>query len=146
MRAVLQRCRHASVTVAGESIGRIERGLLILLGVHRDDGPAQADWLAEKCACLRLFDDADGKMNLAVQDVGGGILVVSQFTLYGDCAKGRRPSFIAAARSEQAEPLYERFINNLRALGIPVATGKFGADMQVELLNDGPVTLVVDSV
>jgi len=146
MRAVLQRCRHASVTVAGESIGRIERGLLILLGVHRDDGPAQADWLAEKCVGLRLFDDADGKMNLAVQDVGGGILVVSQFTLYGDCAKGRRPSFIAAARPEQAEPLYERFINNLRALGIPVATGKFGADMQVELLNDGPVTLVVDSV
>jgi D-aminoacyl-tRNA deacylase len=145
MRAVLQRVRRASVTVASEPIGQIERGLLILLGVHRTDTPEQARWLADKIAGLRIFEDADGKMNVSVQDVGGGILVVSQFTLYGNCDEGRRPSFIEAAVPEIAAPLYEQFANNLRALGVPVATGRFGADMQVELVNDGPVTIIVDT-
>ena len=145
MRVVVQRVRRASVTVAAEVIGRIEQGLLILLGVHRTDAPEQARWLAEKVAGLRIFEDADGKMNVAVQDVRGGILVVSQFTLYGACDKGRRPSFVEAAAPEIAEPLYQQFVNNLRALGIPVQTGRFGADMRVELVNDGPVTLVVDT-
>ena len=145
MRAVLQRVRRASVTVASEPIGQIEGGLLILLGVHRTDTPEQARWLADKIAGLRIFEDADGKMNVSVQDVGGSILVVSQFTLYGNCEKGRRPSFIEAAVPEVAEPLYEQFANNLRALGIPVATGRFGADMQVELVNDGPVTVIVET-
>ena len=145
MRAVIQRVRQASVTVDNEVVGRIDHGLMILIGVHRTDTAEQARWLAEKAAGLRIFPDADGKMNVSVQDAGGGILVVSQFTLYGDCQKGRRPSFIDAAGPEIAEPLYEQFANNLRALGIPVATGRFGADMQVELINDGPVTIVVDS-
>ena len=108
-------------------------------------GEKEAGWLAEKVANLRAFPDADGKMNLGVQDVGGGVLVVSNFTLYGDCQKGRRPSFIGAARPEQAEPLCRAFARDLKALGVPVAEGRFGADMQVELVNDGPVTLVVDT-
>lgn len=145
MRVVIQRVLRASVTIGGEVVGRIERGLLVLLGVHRTDTAEQARWLADKTAGLRIFQDADGKMNLDVQNAGGGILVVSQFTLYGDCQKGRRPSFIEAAQPEIAEPLYELFANNLRALGIPVATGRFGADMQVELVNDGPVTIIVDT-
>src|SRR5271163_3825507 len=128
MRAVLQRVRRASVAVAAEVIGRIEHGLLVLLGVHGTDTPDQARWLAEKVAGLRIFNDDAGKMNLSVQDVGGGILVVSQFTLYGNCEKGRRPSFIEAAPPETAEPLYRQFCNNLRESGIPVATGRFGAD------------------
>ncbi|MCE9533847.1 MAG: D-tyrosyl-tRNA(Tyr) deacylase [Planctomycetes bacterium] len=144
MRVVLQRVRRASVTIGTECVGRIDHGLLILLGVHRTDGPEQANWLADKVAGLRIFEDPDGKMNLSVLDKDGSILVVSQFTLYGSCEKGRRPSFIEAAHPEIAEPLYERFVNNLKALGIPVATGRFGADMQVELINDGPVTIVVD--
>jgi D-aminoacyl-tRNA deacylase len=145
MRAVLQRVRRASVTVASEVIGQIEQGLLILLGVHRTDTPEQATKLAEKVAGLRVFEDADGKMNVGIQDVGGSILVVSQFTLYGNCEKGRRPSFVEAAVPEIAEPLYQQFVNNLRAFGIPVATGKFGADMQVALVNDGPVTLILET-
>jgi D-aminoacyl-tRNA deacylase len=145
MRAVIQRVLRASVTIAGETVGRIERGLLVLLGVHRTDTAAQVRWLADKVASLRIFPDADGKMNVGVQEAGGGILVVSQFTLYADCQKGRRPSFIDAAQPELAEPLYEQFANNLRALGIPVATGRFGADMQVELVNDGPVTIILDT-
>jgi D-tyrosyl-tRNA(Tyr) deacylase len=145
MRAVLQRVRRASVSVAGEVVGQIERGLLILLGVHRNDTPDQARWLADKVAGLRIFEDAAGKMNVSVQDAGGSVLVVSQFTLYADCRKGRRPSFIEAAPPEIAVPLYEQFANELRALGIPVATGRFGADMQVELVNDGPVTVIVDT-
>lgn len=145
MRAVIQRVQRASVTVDGEIIGQIEHGLLVLLGVHRTDSAEQGRWLADKIAGLRIFPDADGKMNLSVQDANGGILVVSQFTLYGACQKGRRPSFIDAAQPEIAEPLYEQFANNIRALGIPVATGKFGADMQVELINDGPVTIVLDT-
>lgn len=145
MRAVVQRVRRASVTVAGDIVGEIGTGLLVLLGVHRSDAPEQARWLADKVAGLRILEDADGKMNVSVRDTGGGILVVSQFTLYGDCRKGRRPSFIEAAAPELAEPLYEQFATELKALGVPVATGRFGADMQVELLNDGPVTLVVDT-
>jgi D-aminoacyl-tRNA deacylase len=145
MRAVVQRVSHAQVVVEGEVVGKIGRGLLVLLGVTHTDTPAQADWLAEKIAGLRIFPDDDDKMNRSVADVNGGMLIVSQFTLYGDCAKGRRPSFIAAAPPEIAIPLYERFIEAVKAQGIPVATGRFGAMMQVELLNDGPVTLVIDS-
>jgi D-tyrosyl-tRNA(Tyr) deacylase len=145
MRAVIQRVSRASVVVDGEVVGRIDQGLLVLLGVHRDDTAAQVPWLAEKIVGLRIFNDADGKMNLGIADVGGGVLVVSQFTLHGNCDKGRRPSFIEAAPPEIAIPLYESFVNAIRAQGIPTATGRFGAMMQVELVNDGPVTLVVDS-
>src|SRR5581483_9846006 len=141
MRAVLQRVRRASVTIAGEVVGAIDRGLLVLLGVTHTDTPAQARWLAEKVVGLRIFNDADGKMNLGLTDVGGAALVVSQFTLYGDAQKGRRPSFIAAAKPEQAIPLYEAFVNGIKALGVPCTIGWFGAMMDVELVNDGPVTL-----
>ena len=145
MRAVLQRVRRARVVVGDEVVGAIERGLLVLLGVAPDDTADGARWLADKIVGLRIFADAEDKMNLAVQDVGGSVLVVSQFTLYGDCRKGRRPSFVAAAPPEIAVPLYEGFVNALRALGVPVQTGRFGAMMQVELVNDGPVTLILDS-
>jgi D-tyrosyl-tRNA(Tyr) deacylase len=145
MRAVVQRVSQARVAIAGETVGQIGRGLLVLLGVTHADTPAHADWLAEKIIGLRIFADADDKMNLGVADVGGDMLIVSQFTLYGDCSKGRRPSFIDAAPPEIAIPLYERFINAVKAQGVPVATGRFGAMMQVELTNDGPVTLIVDS-
>jgi D-tyrosyl-tRNA(Tyr) deacylase len=144
MRAVLQRVRRAQVTVAGEVVGEIAAGWLVLLGVGPADTAERVDWLAEKVANLRAFSDADGKMNLSVQDVNGSVLVVSQFTLYGDCQKGRRPSFTAAAPPTVAEPLYEAFVTALRMLGVPVATGRFAADMQVELVNDGPVTFVLD--
>jgi len=145
MRAVLQRVRQARVLVDGEVIGQIGPGLLILLGVQRSDTPVQAQWLADKVVGLRIFNGADGKMNRDVAEIGGGVLVVSQFTLYGDCRKGRRPSFVDAAPPEIAIPLYEAFVNAVRAQGIPTATGRFGALMQVELVNDGPVTLIVDS-
>ena len=145
MRAVVQRVARARVLIDGEVVGEVGRGLLVLLGVTHTDTPDGAAWLADKVVGLRIFNDADGKMNLAVTDVGGGVLVVSQFTLYGDCQKGRRPSFIDAARPEVAIPLYEAFVNAVRALGVPTATGRFGAMMQVELVNDGPVTLIVDS-
>jgi D-tyrosyl-tRNA(Tyr) deacylase len=145
MRAILQRVTRARVLVQDEVVGQIDRGLLVLLGVCQADGPAQAQWLADKVAGLRIFADDEGKMNRDVMEAGGGILVVSQFTLYGDCQKGRRPSFIEAAGPDLAVPLYEAFINGLRARGIFVATGRFGAMMQVELVNDGPVTLIVDS-
>ena len=141
MRAVLQRVRRARVVVGEEVVGAIERGLLVLLGVAPGDTPEGARWLAEKTAGLRIFADADDKMNLSVADVAGGLLVVSQFTLYGDAVKGRRPSFVDAARPEGAIPLYERFIELLRDRGLPVQTGEFGASMEVELVNDGPVTL-----
>ena len=144
MRAVVQRVSRASVTVAGEVTGAIERGLLVLLGVAPGDTAAQAQWLADKIVGLRIFNDDDGKMNRSLLDVGGSVLVVSQFTLYGDCRKGRRPSFVDAAAPPIAIPLYEAFVNGVKRLGIPVATGRFGADMQVELVNDGPVTLIVD--
>ena len=145
MRAVLQRVSRATVVIDGETVGAIPRGLLVLLGVAEADTEKEARWLAEKVAGLRVFNDEAGKMNLGVAEVGGGVLVVSQFTLYGDCRKGRRPSFIAAAPPEVAVPLYEAFVNALRALGLPVATGRFGAMMQVELVNDGPVTLILDT-
>lgn len=145
MRALLQRVRRASVEVDGETIARIGQGLLVLLGVSRDDTKARAEWLSEKVATLRIFSDEEGKMNRDVCEVKGSILVVSQFTLHGDCRKGRRPSFVAAAAPEEAIPLYEAFVNGLLALGIPTQTGRFGAMMQVELINDGPVTLIVDS-
>jgi D-tyrosyl-tRNA(Tyr) deacylase len=145
MRAVLQRVRRAKVTVDGEVTGEIAAGWLVLLGVAPADTEKEIAWLADKIANLRAFADADGKMNLAVQDVRGSVLVVSQFTLYGDCMKGRRPGFTAAAPPAIAEPLYEAFVAALKLLGVPVATGRFGADMQVELVNDGPVTFVIDT-
>lgn len=145
MRAVLQRVSRARVVIAGEVAGAIDQGLLVLLGVAPGDTPAQAAWLADKVAGLRLFADGEGKMNRDVREVGGAVLVVSQFTLFGDCRKGRRPSFLGAAGPEVAVPLYEGFVAALRAQGLRVATGRFGADMQVELVNDGPVTLIVET-
>jgi D-tyrosyl-tRNA(Tyr) deacylase len=145
MRALVQRVASAKVLIDGEVVGQINRGLLILLGVTHTDSVAKASWLADKVVGLRIFNDGQGKMNLSVADVGGGILVVSQFTLYGDCSKGRRPSFIDAAPPEVAIPFYESFINAIRAQGIPTATGRFGAMMAIELVNDGPVTLMVES-
>jgi D-tyrosyl-tRNA(Tyr) deacylase len=145
MRVVLQRVSRARVVVDGEVVGAIDRGLLVLLGVAAGDSADDAGRLADKVVGLRIFADAEGKMNLGVADVGGAVLVVSQFTLYGDCRKGRRPSFVEAAPPDLAVPLYEAFINAVRAHGIPTATGRFGAMMQVELVNDGPVTLIVDS-
>jgi D-tyrosyl-tRNA(Tyr) deacylase len=133
------------VNVDGEVIGEVARGWLVLLGVAPADSAKDIDWLADKVANLRAFSDAEGKMNLSVQDVGGSVLVVSQFTLYGDCLKGRRPGFTGAAPPAIAEPLYEQFVVALKALGVPVATGRFAADMQVELINDGPVTFVIDT-
>ncbi len=145
MRVLLQRVSRAEVRVAERVTGRIGRGYLLLLGITHDDTEARAAKLAEKVVGLRLFTDADGKMNLALADVGGAVLVVSQFTLYGDARKGRRPSFIDAARPDVAIPLYARFIALLRSHALHVETGEFGADMQVDLLNDGPVTLMLDS-
>ena len=144
MRVVVQRVSGARVVVDGAVVGAIGRGLLVLLGVAGGDTAEDARWLADKVVGLRLFPDAEGKMNLGVADVGGAVLVVSQFTLYGDARKGRRPSFVEAAGPDVAIPLYEAFINAVKALGIPTATGRFGAMMQVELVNDGPVTLMVD--
>ncbi len=145
MRAVLQRVRRAAVVIDGETIAAIEGGLLVLLGVAAADTAADVQWLAEKTAHLRIFNDEGGKMNRSVADVGGSLLVVSQFTLHADCRKGRRPSFLDAATPEIAVPLYEAFVNALRAVGLPVQTGRFGAMMQVELVNDGPVTLILDT-
>ena len=144
MRIVLQRVSSASVAIDGRVAGAIGKGFCLLVGFTHSDTPAQVDWMAEKVAGLRLFSDAAGKMNLGLTEVGGAILVVSQFTLYGDAGKGRRPSFIDAARPELAIPLYERFLDALRRLGLTVAAGEFGADMQVEIHNDGPVTLILD--
>lgn len=145
MRAIIQRVSQASVTVENQVVGRIGRGFLVLVGVTHTDGPAEADWLARKIAGLRVFDDAAGKMNLALADVGGAVLVVSQFTLYGDARKGRRPDFLQAARPEVAEPLVSYFVEKLRAEGLSVETGRFRAVMQVALVNDGPVTLWLDT-
>ena len=146
MRAVLQRVSRAKVTVEGETIGEVGPGLLVLLGVAPTDTPDNARWLAEKIVGLRIFNDDDGKMNRDVVEVGGSILIVSQFTLYGDARKGRRPSFISAAPSAIAIPLYEQFLAALEAeLGKPVLRGVFAADMKVALINDGPVTISMDS-
>jgi len=141
MRLLLQRVSRAEVRVGDRVTGRIDRGFLLLVGFTHTDTEAAAVWMADKVVGLRLFSDADDKMNLALADIGGALLVVSQFTLYGDAAKGRRPSFIDAARPEVAIPLYERFLSLLRARGVPVESGEFGAMMDVELVNDGPVTL-----
>ena len=145
MRALIQRVSRASVTIDGVQVAAIGQGLLILLGVKNADTAREADFLADKCSVLRIFEDEQGKMNLALADVGGEILVVSQFTLYGDVRKGRRPSCIDAAPPAVAEPLYEHFIARLREKGIHVETGRFGADMKVELLNDGPVTFLAEA-
>ena len=145
MRAVVQRVTRASVTVDGAAIAAIGRGFLALVGVAVDDGEGDADALARKIAGLRVFDDGSDAMNLALADVGGEVLVVSQFTLLGDVRKGRRPSFIAAARGERAETLYDRVARGIAVDGIPVRTGAFGADMAVELVNDGPVTILLDT-
>ena len=148
MRVVLQRVSRAEVRVGGRVTGKIGTGFLVLAGFAPGDGEAELAWMADKVLGLRLFADAEGKMNRALAEVGGGVLVVSQFTLYGDASKGRRPSFTAAAPPEVAVPLYERFVALLRergaASGTPVATGEFGAMMEVELVNDGPVTLVLE--
>lgn len=145
MRAVIQRVSEASVTVDGQIVGQIQKGFLVLLGVSTTDTQDDVVWTAGKLAGLRVFEDADGKMNLALSDVGGSVLLVSQFTLYGDCRKGRRPSFVEAARPEQANALYQSVAAELRGLGLQVETGVFQADMKVRLLNDGPVTLILDS-
>ena len=145
MRAVVQRVSRAEVRVEGRVVGAVGRGLVVLVGVAAGDGEAEARFLADKVAALRIFEDDAGKMNRAVGEVGGGLLVVSQFTLLGDTRKGNRPSFVAAAPPEAANALYERFCAMLREKGLPVATGVFRAQMEVELTNDGPVTLMLDS-
>ena len=145
MRSIIQRVSEASVTVDGEIVAKIERGFLILLGISHSDKEAEVNYFARKIAGLRLFEDAEGKTNLGLNDVGGAALVVSQFTLYADVRKGRRPSFIDAARPEQAQPLYLRFCELLAAEGITVQRGVFQAHMQIALVNDGPVTLVLDT-
>jgi D-aminoacyl-tRNA deacylase len=145
VRAVVQRVSSASVIVDGEIVGEIDQGLLVLLGVGVEDADTDAVTLAEKIAGLRVFEDINGKMNLSLKEVDGRLLVVSQFTLFGDCRKGRRPSFIEAARPEKAEALYESFVAEVRGQGISVETGKFQAHMDVRLVNDGPVTLLLDS-
>jgi D-tyrosyl-tRNA(Tyr) deacylase len=144
MKAVIQRVTSSSVVVGGETVGAIGLGIMVLLGVEKGDGEAQADWLAGKICDLRIFSDEAGKMNLSVQDVGGGLLVVSQFTLAGNCAKGKRPSFDTAAPPDEGGRLYEYFVEAVKKLGVPVQTGIFQADMQVSLVNDGPVTFILE--
>ena len=145
MRAVVQRVSRAQVAVDGEIVGEVGRGLLVLLGVTHADTEGDADYLADKIAGLRVFEDENGKMNLDTAAVGGGILVVSQFTLYGDVRRGKRPSFDAAAKPERARELYEYFVARIRAAGLPCQTGRFQEMMEVELVNDGPVTILLDS-
>ena len=144
MRALVQRVSEASVTVDGEVVGSIGRGLLVLVGVTHEDEPAQASKLAAKLSKLRVFDDHDGVMNRSVLDENGGVLVVSQFTLYGDTTKGNRPSWLAAARPDHAEPLIDQVVDELSDLGLTVATGRFRTEMQVALVNDGPVTVLIE--
>lgn len=144
MKVLLQRVSGASVTIDGEVVGRIGRGFCLLVGFTHEDDPSRVEWMADKVVALRMFPDGDGRMNLGLSDVAGAVLVVSQFTLYGDAAKGRRPSFVEAARPETAIPLYEQFCRALRDRGLSVATGRFGAHMQVDIHNDGPVTLMLE--
>ncbi|EGW40378.1 D-aminoacyl-tRNA deacylase [Desulfosporosinus sp. OT] len=145
MRSVVQRVKSASVSVNGARVGEISAGLLILLGVGQEDGESDINWMVDKLVGLRIFEDQEGKMNRSVQDVSGEILMVSQFTLYGDCRSGKRPSFTTAAAPEQAKALYERTVEKIRSHGLKVETGIFQAQMDVELINDGPVTLLIDS-
>lgn len=145
MRAVVQRVTEARVKVAGKIVGEIGRGLMVLIGVSTNDTEVDAAWLADKLAGLRIFEDEDGKMNLACAEIGGSVLAVSQFTLLGDARQGRRPSFTMAARPELAEPLYEQVVSILRDRGLNVQTGQFRTEMKVELVNDGPVTMLLDS-
>lgn len=145
MKIVVQRAKDAKVVVEGQTVGQIDKGFMLLVGVTHEDTEQDVNWLADKIVGLRVFEDEAGKMNHSVQDIGGAILSVSQFTLYGDCRKGRRPNFMAAARPEQAEQLYERFNDRLRSHGLTVETGRFGAMMDVSFTNDGPVTLILDS-
>lgn len=144
VRVVVQRVACASVTVDGREVGAVERGLVVLVGIASGDGDEAVAWMADKVAGLRVFPDDDGKMNRSLLEIGGGALVVSQFTLYGDATRGRRPSFIDAAPPEAAEPIYQRFVEALRGRGVAVATGVFGATMAISLVNDGPVTLVIE--
>ena len=145
MRCVVQRVSRASVAVDGEVIGEIGQGLMVLIGVHQDDTAQDVRYMAEKIPHLRIFEDDQGKMNRSVLDIGGGLLAVSQFTLYGDARKGRRPDFITAAKPEHANALYEQLVDAWRQTGLTVATGRFRAEMAVELINDGPVTILLDS-
>ncbi|MFT4706112.1 MAG: D-tyrosyl-tRNA(Tyr) deacylase [Bradymonadia bacterium] len=145
MRAVVQRVREASVTIEGEVVGEIGLGLLVLLGAGTGDEDSDLEYVRNKVLTLRVFEDDAGKMNRSVQDIGGELLVVSQFTLYGDCRKGRRPSFISAMHPDQASPMVDTFVARCREAGVSTETGRFGADMDVRLLNDGPVTLLIDS-
>ena len=146
MRAVIQRVKSAKVEVEGKSIGAIEKGLLVLLGITHDDQQSDMDWLIKKMVQLRIFEDEAGKMNLSVDDVKGGLLIVSQFTLYGDCKKGNRPSFIRSAPPAVSIPIYESFLETLRVrFAGPIETGEFGATMDVSLVNDGPITIILDS-
>lgn len=145
MRALLQRVTRGEVRIDGDVVGKIGRGLVLLLGIHREDTADDVDFLAKKCANLRIFQDEDGRFNRSILEVGGAVLLVSQFTLYADCRRGRRPSFSHAAAPELAIPLYEHFTAALIRQGLTVATGRFGADMQVDLCNDGPVTVMVES-
>ncbi len=145
MRAVIQRVNRASVRINGRTTGRIDHGLVILLGIRTDDTVKELQWLADKIVHLRIFDDDEGKMNISLADIGGEMLIISQFTLYGDCRKGRRPGYSNSAAPEIAEPLYQQFIEEMKSRRITVATGTFRAAMKVELVNDGPVTLLLDS-
>ncbi len=145
MKAVVQRVSSASVDVGDERVGEIDRGLLVLLGVADGDEAKDARWMAEKIVSLRVFEDDEGKMNLSLEDIGGALLAVSQFTLLGDCRKGRRPSFVKAARLELAEKLYREFVSVVEGLGVRTATGRFQTHMAVSLVNDGPVTILVES-
>lgn len=145
MKAVIQRVSEASVTVEGSIVGEIGVGILVLLGVEKGDSEQNARWLANKIVALRIFNDDEGKMNRSLQDIGGAILAVSQFTLAGNCAKGRRPSFDSAAPPDEGKRLYDFFVEMVKQTGVPVATGIFQADMQVRLLNDGPVTFILES-
>lgn len=145
MRAVIQRVKHASVSVDNQITGKIEQGFLILLGITHTDTEKEVEWLSKKITDLRVFNDSEDKMNLGLKDVNGELLIISQFTLYGNCIKGRRPSFIDAAKPDMANELYEKFLKKCKDLGFKTEAGIFGADMKVELLNDGPVTLIIDT-
>jgi len=145
VKVVVQRSKQAKVVIDGDIVGAIEFGLVLLVGITHEDTEADVRWMAEKISGLRIFEDETGKMNLSVADLGGQLLSISQFTLYGDCRKGRRPNFMAAAKPEQAEVLYDKFNDTLRAMGLVVETGRFGAMMDVELVNSGPVTIILES-